>query len=229
MCGIAGIFDRQRPSEIDRALLERMTGALAHRGPDGAGFHEAPGIGLGHRRLAIIDLAGGDQPMFNEDGTVCVVFNGEIFNFQPLMTELAALGHRFRTRSDTEVIVHAWEEWHEACLDRFNGQFAFALSDSRTETLFLARDRLGEKPLYYSLLADGRLLFASELKSLLLCPEARSAARSAGHRGVFRLRLRSGPAFDLSRRQQAAARALPAGAPRRTAADAAPLLGPAVC
>jgi asparagine synthase (glutamine-hydrolysing) len=171
MCGIAGIFDCERRSEIDRALLRRMTGALAHRGPDGDGFYDAPGIGLGHRRLAIIDLAGGDQPIFNEDGTVCVVFNGEIFNFQPLMAELAALGHRFRTRSDTEVIVHAWEEWQEACLDRFNGQFAFALWDARTETLFLARDRLGEKPLYYSLLADGRLLFASELKSLLLCPE----------------------------------------------------------
>ena len=148
-----------------------MTDILAHRGPDGDGFYFAPGIGLGHRRLAIIDLAGGDQPLFNEDRTVCVVFNGEIYNFPELMTELSALGHVFRTRCDTEVIVHAWEEWGEACLDRFNGMFAFALLDERRQTLFLARDRLGEKPLYYSFLSDGRLLFASELKSLLCCPQ----------------------------------------------------------
>jgi asparagine synthase (glutamine-hydrolysing) len=171
MCGITGILDIRGASPTDRVLLRRMTDVIAHRGPDGDGFFHAPGVGLGHRRLAIIDLATGDQPMFNEDRTVCVVFNGEIYNFQPLAAELAALGHRFRTHSDTEVIVHAWEEWGEACLDRFNGMFAFALWDSRTETLFLARDRLGEKPLYYSLLADGRLLFASELKSLLCSPD----------------------------------------------------------
>lgn len=147
-----------------------MTEAIAHRGPDGDGFYDAPGIGLGHRRLAIVDLAGGDQPMFNENRSVAIVFNGEIFNFQPLMAELTALGHRFRTRCDTEVIVHAWEEWGESCLDRLNGQFAFALWDERQETLFLARDRFGEKPLYYSFLGDGRLIFASELKSLLQSP-----------------------------------------------------------
>ncbi len=166
MCGIAGIFDCRGRGETDRGLLRRMTGLLAHRGPDGDGFYHAPGVGLGHRRLAIIDLAAGDQPLFNEDRTVCVVFNGEIYNFQPLMAELAALGHVFRTRCDTEVIVHAWEEWGPACLERFNGMFAFALYDERCESLFLARDRLGEKPLYYSFLADGRLLFASELKSI---------------------------------------------------------------
>jgi asparagine synthase (glutamine-hydrolysing) len=171
MCGIVGIFDRCGQSEIARPLLRRMTDVIGHRGPDGEGIYNAPGIGLGFRRLAIIDLAGGDQPMFNEDRTVCLVFNGEIYNYQPLMAELAALGHRFRTRSDTEVIVHAWEEWGEACLDRFNGMFAFALWDARTETLFLARDRLGEKPLYYGFLADGRLIFGSELKSLLCSPD----------------------------------------------------------
>lgn len=171
MCGIAGIFDLRGRSDIERPLLRRMTDILAHRGPDGDGFHFAPGLGLGHRRLAIVDLATGDQPLFNEDGTVCVVYNGEIYNFQPLMAELAALGHIFRTRCDTEVIVHAWEEWGEACLDRFNGQFAFALWDTRREILFLARDRLGEKPLYYSFLGNGRLLFASELKPLLLSPD----------------------------------------------------------
>ncbi|MGC2415265.1 MAG: XrtA/PEP-CTERM system amidotransferase [Stellaceae bacterium] len=171
MCGIAGIFDHRGQTDIDRALLHRMTDVIGHRGPDGDGFYHAPGIGLGYRRLAVIDLAGGNQPMFNEDRTVCLVFNGEIYNFQPLMAELAALGHHFRTRSDTEVIVHAWEEWAEACLDRLNGMFAFALWDGRTETLFLARDRLGEKPLYYSFLADGRLIFGSELKSLLCSPD----------------------------------------------------------
>jgi asparagine synthase (glutamine-hydrolysing) len=171
MCGITGIYDSRRRAEIDRVLLRRMTDIVQHRGPDGDGFHYAPGVGLGHRRLAIVDLVTGDQPLFNEDRTVCVVFNGEIYNFQPLMAELAALGHAFRTRSDTEVIVHAWEEWGEACLERFNGMFAFALWDARRETLFLARDRLGEKPLYYSFLGDGRFIFGSELKSLLLCPQ----------------------------------------------------------
>jgi len=170
MCGIAGIFDYRGRREADRRLLALMTAVLGHRGPDGDGFYHAPGIGLGHRRLAIVDLAGGDQPLFNEDRTVCVVFNGEIYNFELLMAELSALGHVFHTRCDTEVIVHAWEEWGKQCLDRFNGQFAFALWDEQRETLFLARDRLGEKPLYYTFLADGRLLFASELKSLLCNP-----------------------------------------------------------
>src|SRR5216684_2402155 len=168
MCGIAGVFDYRGCADIDRSLLRRMTDILGHRGPDGDGFHFAPGVGLGHRRLAIVDLAGGDQPLFNEDGTICVVYNGEIYNFQPLMAELMALGHVFRSRCDTEVVVHAWEEWGAGCLDRFNGMFAFALWDAAREVLFLARDRLGEKPLYYSFLSDGRLLFASELKSLLL-------------------------------------------------------------
>ncbi len=170
MCGIAGIFDCRGRGESDRRLLRRMTDVLDHRGPDGEGFYWAPGVGLGHRRLAIIDVAGGDQPLFNEDRTVCVVFNGEIYNFQELMAELSSAGHVFRTRCDTEVIVHAWEEWGEKCLDRFDGMFAFALVDERRETLFLARDRFGEKPLYYSLLDDGRLLFGSELKSILCSP-----------------------------------------------------------
>ncbi len=170
MCGIAGIFHCNGRDEVDGRLLRRMTDALVHRGPDGQGFYVAPGLALGHRRLAILDIAGGQQPMFNEDRKVCVVFNGEIFNFEPLLSELRQLGHVFRTRCDTEVIVHAWEEWGERCLDHFNGQFAFALWDERSETLFLARDRLGEKPLYYTWLADGRMLFASELKSILCCP-----------------------------------------------------------
>ena len=171
MCGIAGIMDSRGRRPIDQALLRRMTDSIAHRGPDGGGFHFGAGIGLGHRRLAIIDVAGGDQPLFNEDGTVAVSFNGEIYNFQELAAELEGKGHRFRTHCDTEVIVHAWEEWGEDCLRRFRGMFAFALWDETKETLFLARDRLGKKPLYYTLLADGRLLFGSELKALLVCPD----------------------------------------------------------
>ena len=171
MCGIAGLFDSRGPSPVDSALLKAMTDSLLHRGPDASGFFEAPGIGLGHRRLSIIDLAGGHQPLFNEDGSVVVSYNGEIFNFQALTRELEGLGHRFATRSDTEVIVHAWEEWGPDCVTHLRGQFAFALWDQNSETLFLARDRLGIKPLYYSLLADGRLLFGSELKALLCHPD----------------------------------------------------------
>jgi len=166
MCGIAGIMDSTGRRPIDADLLRRMTDRIAHRGPDGSGFHLAPGIGLGHRRLAIIDVAGGQQPLFNEDDTVAITFNGEIYNFQELMTELTSKGHRFRTHSDTEVIVHAWEEWGEACLQRLRGMFAFALWDARAGTLLLARDRFGEKPLFYCERADG-FVFASELGALV--------------------------------------------------------------
>jgi asparagine synthase (glutamine-hydrolysing) len=170
MCGLVGIFNSRGGPPVDEGLLRRMNDALAHRGPDGDGVFTAPGIGLGHRRLAIIDLAGGDQPLFNEDNSVVVVFNGEIYNFQSLMTELEACGHKFRTRCDTEVIVHGWEEWGPDCVTRFRGMFAFALWDTNTETLFLARDRMGKKPLYYGALADGTVVFGSELKALTVCP-----------------------------------------------------------
>jgi asparagine synthase (glutamine-hydrolysing) len=173
MCGITGLFDTRARRDFDRALLQRMNDSQAHRGPDGEGLHLEPGVGLGHRRLSIIDIATGQQPLYNEDGSVVVVFNGEIYNFQELIPELQALGHVFHTRSDTEVIVHGWEAWGEACVDRFRGMFAFALYDRNRETLFLARDRLGVKPLYYSLLPDGTLLFGSELKSLLVHPGLR--------------------------------------------------------
>lgn len=167
MCGIAGIFDPNGVRAIDRAALERMNDRLHHRGPDEGGVHLEAGLGLAHRRLSIIDLASGQQPLANEDGTVWVVFNGEIYNFQELAKELSALGHVFRTHSDTEVIVHAWEAWGETCVERFRGMFAFALWDRNHQTLFLARDRLGVKPLYYARLADGTLLFGSELKAIL--------------------------------------------------------------
>ncbi len=168
MCGITGIVDLKERRSIDANLLARMNQSLAHRGPDGDGFHFEAGVGFGHRRLSIIDLEGGKQPLYNEDHTVVVTYNGEIYNFKTLEAELRARGHVFRTRCDSEVIVHAWEEWGEACLERFNGMFAFAIWDRNTQTLFLARDRIGIKPLYYTILSDGRLLFASELKALML-------------------------------------------------------------
>lgn len=173
MCGIAGIFDTQAKCAIDQALLARMNQTQHHRGPDETGLHAEPGVGLAHKRLSIIDLSSGHQPLFNEDGSVVVVFNGEIYNFVDLIPELQALGHTFRTRCDTEVIVHAWEQWGEACVERFRGMFAFALWDRNKETLFLARDRLGVKPLYYALLDDGQLIFGSELKVLTAHPALR--------------------------------------------------------
>ncbi len=171
MCGIVGLLDTRGKREISRSLVARMNESQHHRGPDEGGTHFEPGLGLGHRRLSIIDLATGQQPLFNEDGSVVVVFNGEIYNYRELIPELAARGHVFRTKSDTEVIVHAWEEWGEACVTRFRGMFAFALWDRNRETLFLARDRLGVKPLFYALLPSGELAFGSELKSLLVHPD----------------------------------------------------------
>jgi asparagine synthase (glutamine-hydrolysing) len=167
MCGITGIFDTRAGSPISHAVLQRMNDSQHHRGPDEGSLHMEPGLGFGHRRLSIIDVATGQQPLFNEDGSVVVVFNGEIYNYQSLIPELQAAGHVFRTKSDTEVIVHAWEQWGEACVERFRGMFAFALWDRNQSKFFMARDRLGVKPLYYALLGDGRLLFGSELKSLL--------------------------------------------------------------
>ncbi|HWU25790.1 MAG TPA: asparagine synthase (glutamine-hydrolyzing), partial [Rhizomicrobium sp.] len=170
MCGIAGCFDLAGERQPDEPILRAMTNALRHRGPDGEGFHLAPGVGLGHRRLAIIDLSTGDQPMFSATRSVAIVFNGEIFNYRELRLELEARGRRFATNSDTEVIIQSWEEWREASLDKLRGQFAFALWDRNERALFLARDRLGEKPLYYAELADRTLIFGSELKALLANP-----------------------------------------------------------
>ncbi len=171
MCGITGIFDTRDAREISRDVLDRMNETQFHRGPDEGGLHLEPGVGLGHRRLSIIDLSTGQQPLFNEDHSVVVVFNGEIYNFQELVPELQALGHVFRTHSDTEVIVHAWEAWGEACVQRFRGMFAFALWDRNQQTFFLVRDRFGVKPLYYAYLDDGQFIFGSELKSLIAHPE----------------------------------------------------------
>lgn len=165
MCGICGqVFSDDHPS--DRAVLERMNAALVHRGPDSEGFYQAPGVGLAMRRLAIIDLTSGDQPMCNEDASLWIVFNGEIFNFPELHEELVAAGHIFKTCSDTECILHLYENYGDDCVLQLNGQFAFALWDAPRQRLLLARDRLGEKPLYYARVGES-LVFSSELPSLL--------------------------------------------------------------
>jgi asparagine synthase (glutamine-hydrolysing) len=169
MCGITGLFDTRGVRTVDPAVLQRMNDSQQHRGPDEASLHIEPGLGFGHRRLSIIDIATGQQPLFNEDHSVVVIFNGEIYNYQQLIPELQAAGHVFRTKSDTEVIVHAWEQWGDRCVERFRGMFAFALWDRKRQTLFMARDRLGVKPLFYALLDDGMLLFGSELKSIMAC------------------------------------------------------------
>ncbi|NOZ52954.1 MAG: amidotransferase 1, exosortase A system-associated [Gammaproteobacteria bacterium] len=170
MCGIVGVFDALYSREINKALLLKMNETQHHRGPDGSGVHIEPGLGMAHKRLSIIDVSSGQQPLFNEDGSVVVVYNGEIYNYRELSQELIQRGHTFKTHSDTEVIVHAWEEWGPRCVDRFRGMFAFAIWDRNKKTLFLARDRLGIKPLFYTLLPDGHFIFSSELKALLLVP-----------------------------------------------------------
>ncbi|MCK6554776.1 asparagine synthase (glutamine-hydrolyzing) [Candidatus Binatia bacterium] len=170
MCGIAGIFDRAHAPDPERGdILTRMTRTLTHRGPDDEGYYLDGPAGLGHRRLSIIDLAGGHQPVSNEDGTVWVVFNGEIYNYPDLTRELEGKGHRFQSRCDTECIVHGYEEWGQECVERFRGMFAFALWDRRRQRLFLARDRLGKKPLYYAQIG-ATLIFGSEIKALLEYP-----------------------------------------------------------
>jgi asparagine synthase (glutamine-hydrolysing) len=166
MCGIAGILHQDPTRRVDRDKLRRMTGAVSHRGPDGEGYYEDGNIGLGHRRLAIIDLATGSQPMCSADGNIVLVFNGEIYNYLELRAELTNLGHVFVTTSDTEVIIAAYQQWGFDCQQKFNGMWAFALWDTRQKQLFLSRDRIGEKPLHYSV-QDGTFVFGSEIKSLL--------------------------------------------------------------
>ena len=170
MSGIAGIFHCGTIKPVDPARVERMCDALVHRGPDDSGVWTAPGVGLGFRRLAIIDLAGSPQPMRSADGRAVLVFNGEIYNFRELRRELKEFGAEFRTDGDGEVILAAWQRWGVECLPRLHGMFAFALYDGEARTLFLARDRLGVKPLFMAQLSDGSLAFASELKGLLAHP-----------------------------------------------------------
>jgi asparagine synthase (glutamine-hydrolysing) len=167
MCGICGILTRNASLVPDRGLLERMRDVIAHRGPDGAGLHLAPGVGLGHRRLSIVDLAQGQQPMYSHDRRLVIVYNGEVFNHPDLKRELEADGVRYRTHSDTETVLHLYERVGERAVERMRGMFAFAIWDSRERRLFIARDRYGVKPLYYVHRPDGTLIFGSEIKALL--------------------------------------------------------------
>jgi asparagine synthase (glutamine-hydrolysing) len=170
MCGITGIYHLATPKPVDPARIERMCAAMAHRGPDGQGVWTAPGVGLGHLRLSIIDIVGSPQPMASSDGRAMLVFNGEIYNYRELREELRGSGAEFRTDGDSEVILAAWQRWGPACVSRLHGMFAFAIYDLTARSLFLARDRLGVKPLFYAPLSDGSLAFASELKGLLANP-----------------------------------------------------------
>ncbi|MEI8341513.1 MAG: asparagine synthase (glutamine-hydrolyzing), partial [Verrucomicrobiota bacterium] len=167
MCGIAGIFNRSATQVIAEEELRRMLGSLRHRGPDEFGILLDRETGLGNARLSIIDLGGGSQPIANEDETLWIVFNGEIFNYLELREELEGAGHRFRTSSDTEVILHLFEELGPRCLEKLNGQFAIAIWDTNRRRLFLARDRLGVRPLFYTHTPDHTLIFGSEIKSIL--------------------------------------------------------------
>lgn len=186
MCGICGVFDRSgRP--VDPELVRRMSWSLRHRGPDGDGHFISGPIGLGHRRLSIIDLAGGSQPISNEDDSLQIIFNGEIYNYIELRDELKAKGHVFKTQSDTEVILHGYEEWGRGCVRRFNGIFAFAIWNSREHELFMGRDHLGVKPLYYAVLGE-RILFASEIKALLQDPACPRQVDIHGLSQLFTLR-----------------------------------------
>jgi asparagine synthase (glutamine-hydrolysing) len=222
MCGISGLFDTRGRRDFSAALMHRINDSQQHRGPDEGSIHLEPGLALGHRRLSIIDIATGQQPLFNEDRSVAIVFNGEIYNYQSLMAELQALGFRFRTKSDTEVIVHAWSAWGEDCVQRLRGMFAFVLWDAKRDCLFMARDRLGVKPMHYALLDDGQLIFGSELKALLAHPELRreldpqaveqyfALGYVAEPRTVFRQALKLPPGHRLTIR-----RGQPLGQPQR--------------
>src|SRR5919204_46795 len=167
MCGICGLAAARGAAPPDRTRVERATRALRHRGPDGNGVHVTGAVALGHTRLSIIDVEGGAQPIWNEDRTVLTIYNGEIWNHADLRRQLEAAGHRFRTRADTEVLVHGYEEWGEGLLPRLEGMFAFAVWDERAQRLLLARDRVGKKPLYVAETAGG-LAFGSDARSVLL-------------------------------------------------------------
>jgi asparagine synthase (glutamine-hydrolysing) len=171
MCGISALFSPFLNNKPDRELLRRLNDAQFHRGPDEGAVYVEPHVGLGHRRLSIIDIATGQQPLFNEDSSVAVVFNGEIYNFSSVRRELELAGHRFSTNSDTEIIVHGWEQWGADCVHRFRGMFAFILWDRSHNTLFVARDRLGVKPLHYAQLPNGSWVFGSELKVVTAHPD----------------------------------------------------------
>ena len=184
MCGIAGVFDLEARRGVDPQLLQRMTDAISHRGPDDEGHHIEDGVALGARRLSIIDLGGGHQPISNEDGSIWVAFNGELFDYPDLQKHLVAQGHRLATRCDTELVVHLWEEQGEAFFEQLKGQFAFSLWDSNSRTLILARDRVGIAPLYYAQ-QDGYLIWGSEIKAILASGMIRAAPDVRGLDHIF--------------------------------------------
>jgi asparagine synthase (glutamine-hydrolysing) len=184
MCGIAGVYDsKSRP--LAQNVLQAMTRTLTHRGPDEEGYHLTAGVGLGQRRLSIIDLAGGRQPIHNEDKTVWTVFNGEIFNYVELRAELQKKGHRFYTHTDTEVIVHAYEEYGRDFATHLNGQFAIAVWDEPRKKLILVRDRVGIRPLFHATAPDGALAFASEMKALFQYPGIKAEVDPRGISQIF--------------------------------------------
>jgi asparagine synthase (glutamine-hydrolysing) len=182
VCGFAGIVSPRDRQPIAPQSVRAMTSVMAHRGPDDEAFHSEPGVALGFRRLSIIDLAGGSQPLSNEDGSIWLVFNGEIYNHEILRNELVAHGHRFRSRCDSEVIVHAYEQWGHRCASRLRGIFAFAIWDRNTRALWLVRDHSGIKPLYLTRVA-GQIRFASEIKALMVDPEVRREIDPLGYVG----------------------------------------------
>ena len=169
MCGIAGVLEFGKDVHVDSATVRRMCDVMAHRGPDDDGFFTQGEIGLGMRRLSIVDLATGHQPISNEDGSIWIVFNGEIYNHRSLRDDLISRGHRYRSQSDTETIVHLYEEYGKDCVQHLRGMFAFAIWDGKRKSLFIARDRLGIKPLYYRLTPQN-FIFGSEIKVLLAYP-----------------------------------------------------------
>ncbi|HSG51398.1 MAG TPA: asparagine synthase (glutamine-hydrolyzing), partial [Rheinheimera sp.] len=171
MCGIAGIYQLNSQATPDAQILKKMNDSQLHRGPDAGDYFFQPTIGLAHRRLSIIDIAGSPQPMHSVNQQASIVFNGEIYNFRELRQELVEKGHRFNTHGDTETILNAWLEWGEDCVHHLRGMFAFAIWDKQRQCLFLARDRLGIKPLFYSLLDNGQFIFGSELKVLRNHPD----------------------------------------------------------
>ncbi|HMF59052.1 MAG TPA: hypothetical protein VK595_01690, partial [Vicinamibacterales bacterium] len=191
MCGIAGIVASGRLHADDRDRLTRMRDVIAHRGPDDAGIFVDEQAALGHRRLSIVDVAAGHQPLSNEDGNVWIAFNGEIYNHADVRAGLEAAGHRYKTRCDTETIVHAYEQWGDACVEHLRGMFAFAIWDAPRRRLLLARDRLGVKPLYWAM-ADGRLLFGSEIKSILKSGLLRAEANESALPELLSTRYLSG-------------------------------------
>src|SRR5206468_3974256 len=192
MCGIAGQFNFQGREPVERETIVRMARSIAHRGPDDEGFFIAGPVGLGFRRLSIIDLAGGHQPMSDAEETVWIIFNGEIYNYRELRAELQSKGHRFRTRSDTEVIIHGYKEWGTEVFNHLNGMFGLAIWDVPNQRLVVARDAIGIKPIYYRI-SDGRLSFGSEIRAVLAAGSSSSEVDPAALELFLRFRYTPAP------------------------------------